>query len=164
MSDILGRILHYFRLAVQVFTGVMFVVMVGAVAVQVVSRNLNIPISRAADIAVFAQIWMVMFGAGLAMRAGQHIGIDILIRMCPLRVQQVVTVGALALSIWFLVMLIIAGLALIEISQFQTTSTGLPIIWAYAAIPLGSAYFALELAIALVPIILMRKLPGEERA
>jgi TRAP-type C4-dicarboxylate transport system permease small subunit len=127
--------------------------MVVAVAIQVVSRNLNIPISRAGEIAVICQAWMVLLGAGLAMRYGQHVGIDVLIKKCPPRLQQIITIGAVLLCLWFLGVMFIAGLELMEIAKFQTTSTGLPMPLSYAALPVGSAYFALELIVGMWPLM-----------
>jgi len=153
MGNIASQCLNYLRWAVAIITGTLFVIMVIAVAIQVVSRNLNVPISRAGEIAVICQAWMVLLGAGLAMRYGQHVGIDVLIKKCPPRLQQTITIGAVSLCLWFLGVIFVAGIELMEIAKFQTTSTGIPMPLPYAALPVGSAYFALELVIAMWPLM-----------
>jgi TRAP-type C4-dicarboxylate transport system permease small subunit len=157
-----GRI---FGLALKAVRGIMdtavillFIYMVAAIFAQVIGRYVfNFSIAAAEETATFAQIWMVLFGAGIAMRRNQHVGIDILIALCPRRVQQLVTIVATAIGLWFLWVVFSARFSLMEVGKFHTSAVmQWPMNVAYLALPIGSAYFALEFLIALAPRCLGR--------
>ena len=81
----------------------LFIYMVGAIFAQVIGRYVfNFSIAPAEETATFAQIWMVLLGAGVAMRRNQHVGIDILVVLCPKGVQQIISIFATVVALWFL--------------------------------------------------------------
>ena len=56
-----------------------------AVLAQVFGRYVfNYSISWTEETAKFAQIWVVLMGAGITMRRGLHVAVDVLAAMLPL--------------------------------------------------------------------------------
>jgi TRAP-type C4-dicarboxylate transport system permease small subunit len=141
------------RTAVDCCTIALFAYMTGAIFAQVIGRYVfNFSIAGAEETATFAQIWMVLCGAGIAMRRGQHVGIDVLIVRCPLLVQRIVLVTSTVLGLWFLWILFWGSFRLIQVgSLMRSPAMQWPMSIPYLALPFGAAYFALELALAFVP-------------
>ena len=153
MMRAVGLALHAVRTAFAWCAIVLFVYMVGAIFVQVIGRYVfNFSIAGAEETATFAQIWMVLFGAGIAMRRRQHVGIDVLIALCPAPVQRVALILSSLVGLWFLWVVFSGSFALIEIGKImRSPALQWPMAIPYLALPIGIAYFALEFAIALVP-------------
>lgn len=129
-----------------------FAVMTIAVWAQVGGRYIfNYSIAWTEEVATIAQIWMVLVGAGIAARQQLHAKIDILVTKLPRRLQRVVVGATTALSLWFLVSVVIGSIPLIEFGRFQTTpALGLPMLVPYLGLVIGPAYFALEIFAAAV--------------
>jgi TRAP-type transport system small permease protein len=130
--------------------------MVAIVLAQVVARYLfNHSFSGADEAATFAQIWMVLLGAGYAMRARLHVSIELVIERLPERLARLLLVPVAALCLWFLWVVFEGGVQLMQVGGWQTSpglqlSMDLP----YAMLPVGAAYFALETALAFGAAIL----------
>ena len=91
-------------------------------------------------------------GAGIAMRRGLHVAVDALAAMLPLRWARVLSLLIAAGALWFLGVVIYGSLPLIELGWLFETSPVLQIpMWIiYLTLPLGAAYFALELVARVV--------------
>lgn len=83
----------------------LIVVFVFAAAVL---RTFGYPIIWSVDIAQLLFVWVCMLGANQALRKGEHVGVDYIVRRLPPRVQiaidcvlAVIVVSLLALLIWF---------------------------------------------------------------
>lgn len=131
-------------------------IMVAAVLVQVAGRYLfNFSIAGATEIATFAQIWMVLLGAGYAMRERLHVSIETLVEMLPPRVARAIMVPVAALCLWFLWVVFEGGLLLIEIGAIQTSAAlQVSMQVPYVALPVSAAYLGLEAALAFGAAIL----------
>lgn len=134
---------------------VLFAFMVIAVMVQVTGRYVfNFPIAGADETATMAQIWMVMLGAGYAMRKGLHVGVDVLVALLPPLALRAVNLLVTALALWFLWIVFDGSFRLIQIGRIQTSPALLiPMVYPYLVIPIGTAYFAFELVMAMAPRI-----------
>jgi C4-dicarboxylate transporter DctQ subunit len=122
---------------------------------QILGRYVfNYSISWSEEAATFVQVWLVMLGAGLAMRNRNHVGIDLLLVRFPVIVQQVAKSAAFLLSAWFLVVVITGSMSLIAIGMIvKSAALRLPMAVPYFALPIGMSYFLLEFAIATLPDI-----------
>lgn len=122
---------------------------------QVLGRYFfNYSISWSEESATFVQVWLVMLGSGIAMRNRQHVGIDMLVSRCPLMVQRIVKALGFALAAWLLIVIIIGSFSLITIGLIvKSAALQLPLAIPYAAMPIGMAYFLLELTLVTVPEI-----------
>ena len=153
MARALGAALKIVRTGFAWCTILLFVYMVGAIFTQVIGRYIfNFSIAGAEETATFAQIWMVLFGAGVAMRRKQHVGIDVFIAFCPPVVQRLMLIVSTLLGLWFLWVVFSGSFALIEVGSIvRSPAMQWPMSIPYLALPIGAAYFALEFAVAMVP-------------
>jgi C4-dicarboxylate transporter DctQ subunit len=144
------------RRAVEWVLVVLLGVMIAIVLAQVVARYaFNHSIPGADEAATFAQIWMVLLGAGYAMRQRLHVSIELVIERLPVPVARLLLVPVAGLCLWFLWVVFDGGLLLMQVGAWQT-SPGLqvPMDIPYAMLPVGAAYFALEAGLAFGAAIL----------
>ncbi|WP_149538142.1 TRAP transporter small permease [Siccirubricoccus phaeus] len=130
--------------------------MIVIVLAQVVARyGFNRSIAGADEAATFAQIWMVLLGAGYAMRQRLHVSIELVVERLPVLAARLLLIPVAGLCLWFLWVVFQGGLLLMQVGAWQT-SPGLqvPMDIPYAMIPAGAAYFALEAALAFGAAIL----------
>lgn len=114
------------------------------VFVPAVSRTFNRPIIWSIEIAQLLFAWLAFLGANQAMRAGAHIGVDVLTRNLPPQVRQAVALFNLGLIAAFLAALLWYGVELTFVSvdrRFMTTN--LSFAFATVAAPLGAALLLL---------------------
>lgn len=160
--SVCSTLLRFIRKLVDVLGVVLFCYMVVAIFAQIMGRYVfNYSIAWAGESATLTQVWLVLLGAGIAMRHRQHVGIDILVNLCPPSVQRVTKAASFLLVIWFLAVVIVGSFSLIAIGMVvKSAALGVPMAIPYAAIPVGVTYFMLEFAIVTLPEILR---PGESQ-
>ncbi len=119
------------------------------VLAQVLGRYIfNYPIDWATEAATFSQIWMILIAAGLAMRQGKHVSIDILLNWTPTPVKLLLILTITFCSSWFLYQCIVGSFSLIQIGSFQTSPAMQLAMWIpYLSIPVGLGYLWLEFLI-----------------
>lgn len=143
------------RAVINVVAISLMVAMIALIFCQILGRYVfNYSISWSEEAATFVQVWLVMLGAGIAMRNRQHVGIDMLIRRCPLSVQRVVKGAGFLLAAWFLLVVIVGSAKLLTLGMIvMSPALQVPLAVPYLALPVGMAYFLLEFAIATLPEI-----------
>ena len=117
------------------------------VFVAAVSRALGSPVLWAIDIAMLLFIWCAFLGADAALRAHQHIIIDIVVRLFPQRVQRALLIMHWTIMIAFL--LLLAGLGTqLTLLNVQRPMGDTDISYAYvtAAVPVGALLMAITAA------------------
>lgn len=132
--------------AVVAFYGYMAV----AVLLQVLGRYVfNYSIDWSTETATFAQIWMVLLAAGVAMRRRLHVGVDALVQTLPPRLQRLFLLLTMALCLGFLAVAVHGSLRLIQIGFIQTSpALAIPMWLPYLSLPVGLSYFAVEFLLA----------------
>jgi len=128
-----------------------FVYMTLAVLAQVFGRYVfNYSISWTEETAKFAQIWVVLIGAGITMRRGLHVAVDVLAAMLPLKLARVLMVVVAAGCLWFLGIVIYGSLPLIELGwKFETSPVlQIPMWIIYLCLPMGAVYFGIEIVLS----------------
>lgn len=153
MLNVLRGAVRAIRIFVSVLVVACFAYMTLAVLAQVFGRYVfNYSISWTEETARFAQIWVVFFGAGITMRFGWHVAVDVLAAMLPLRFARALSVAVAALCVAFLGVVVYGSLPLIELGWMFETSPVLQIpMWViYLCIPIGACYFALEIVLSVV--------------
>jgi TRAP-type C4-dicarboxylate transport system permease small subunit len=123
-----------------------------AVLVQVIGRYVfNFSIDWAAESATFAQVWMILLAAGLAMRRKLHVSVDALVTVLPESILRFLTLVIAIPCLWFLWHAIAGSMALIDIGRIQTSPVlQIPMWIPYLSLPLGLSYFGLELILFLL--------------
>ena len=115
------------------------------VFVPAVTRTFNRPIIWSIEIAQLLFAWLAFLGANQAMRAGAHIGVDVLTRNLPPPIRKAVALFNLGLIAAFLASLLWYGIELTFVSvdrRFMTTN--LSFAFATVAAPLGAALLLLS--------------------
>jgi TRAP-type C4-dicarboxylate transport system permease small subunit len=135
----------------QALIGLMMAAMFVLVFTNVVTRyGFGFSIAWADEVASFLMIWVTFLGAGLALREGRHVAIDVLQDRLPegarrrLRLALALVILAfLALLVWFGVQFVIFGWR--SVTFVTQMPRGIP----YLAVPVGCAMFALHLLLIL---------------
>jgi TRAP-type transport system small permease protein len=135
----------------QALIGLMMAVMFVLVFTNVVTRyGLGFSIAWAEEVASFLMIWVTFLGAGLALREGRHVAIDVLQDRLAERARRglrlvlaLVILAFLALLTWLGVQFVVFGW------RSVTFVTQLPRGIPYLAVPIGCAMFALHLLLIL---------------
>ena len=150
---VMGQIIAGVRAAIEIVVIVCFAYMTLAVLVQVFGRYIfNYSISWTEETANFAQTWVVLMAAGITMRRGLHVAVDVLAAMLPLGLARTLSIFVTAGGIWFLGVVIIGSLPLIELGwMFERSPVLLVPMWiVYLCLPIGAFYFALEMVLSAI--------------
>jgi TRAP-type C4-dicarboxylate transport system permease small subunit len=114
------------------------------VFVAAVSRAFGSPVLWAIDIAMLLFIWCAFFGADAALRARQHIIIDIVVRLFPQRLQRALLITHWTIMVAFLLTLVVLGTQLTLLNaQRPMGDTDISYAYVTAAVPVGSLLMAI---------------------
>jgi len=121
-----------------------------SIFIQVGGRYVfNYPIAWTTELATYSQVWLVILGAGLALKDGMHAGIDMLVEKLNKRIQLIVSFILVLLSLAFLLVTIQGSKQLLIIGQMQTSAAlGIPMHYVYIILPVGFSYIGLELIVS----------------
>ena len=131
----------------QAIIGLMMLAMFGMVFTNVVTRyGFGFSIGWAEEVSSFLMIWVTYLGAGLALREGRHVAIDIFQDRLPAPVRRyaravlaVVILVFFGFLTWYGIQFVLFGWSK------ETMVTQIPRGIPYLAIPIGAAMFALHL-------------------
>lgn len=119
------------------------------VFVNVVSRYMfNHSIIWVEELTQYQMIWITWLGAGLALREGRHVAVDVFEAMMPPGLRRAVRVVIGAAMLAFLATLVVLGLRIAEFTWTQETPvlqipTGVP----YLGVPIGALVCGLHLVL-----------------
>lgn len=124
---------------VVMMTTITFMVFIAAV-----TRYLGAPIVWSVDLAQLLFIWVCMLGADAAMKNKAHVGMDMIVRAFPVKLQKMITFGTYILCLCFLVFCAYYGFTLCVRNSLRMYAT-LKISYSYgtAAVPVGSVLMIL---------------------
>ena len=150
-----SALLRLLRRTVDVVSILLLLAMTGLILIQILGRYVfNYSISWSEEAAIFAQIWLVMLGSGIAMRNRNHVGVDVLIALCPRAIQRIAKAASFLLGVWLLIVIIIGSFSLIAIGLIvKSAAMQIPLAIPYIAMPVGLSYFLLEFGLATLPEI-----------
>ena len=121
----------------------MMAVMVALVFANVVGRYLfNRSFIWAEELSQYLMVWVTFLGAGLALRQGRHVAVDLLQNALGERAARAMRATVAVATIGFLVVLTVLGFQLASFAWQQETpamniSAGIP----YLAVPIGALLF-----------------------
>ncbi len=133
----------------QALVVVLMATMAIFVFANVVSRYLlNHSMVWVEELTQYQMIWITWLGAGLALREGRHIAVDVVQELLPAPLLRGLRWAIVAAMLAFLAALAWYGAQLVAFSWNQETPmlgirTGIP----YLGIPIGAALFALHLVV-----------------
>jgi TRAP-type C4-dicarboxylate transport system permease small subunit len=124
--------------------GAGFVFLVAFVFLSAILRFFRISMSWNIDLAMFFLAWTAFLGADIAWRSGQLVGVDIVTRHFPRKLQKIITI---------LIYLVIMG-ALILIGVFGIRLALTERLRTYQSIPIPYSLMTLSLVVAALSMIL----------
>jgi TRAP-type C4-dicarboxylate transport system permease small subunit len=114
------------------------------VFVAAVSRAFGAPVLWAIDIAMLLFIWCAFLGADAALRAHQHLIIDVVVRFFPQRVQRALLIAHWTIMVAFLLALVVLGTQLTLLNvQRPMGDTDISYAYVTAAVPAGALLMAI---------------------
>jgi TRAP-type transport system small permease protein len=142
-SGWIDRVDREFKRANGVFVVAMMALMVALVFANVVGRYVfNRSFIWAEELSQYLMVWVTFLGAGLALRQGRHVGVELLQNALGERAAHALRAVVAAATIAFLLVLTVLGFQLAAFAWQQETpamniSTGIP----YLAVPIGALLF-----------------------
>ncbi len=109
------------------------------VFVASLARWIGYPIVWSVDIAQLLFIWVCFLGANQALRRGEHIGVDFIVRYLPEPVQNGLDILFRLIILSFLAAIVWYGIDLTMLNvERRFSDTDLSYAWVTAAVPFGS--------------------------
>lgn len=145
----LERFDRLYVLANRALVGALMIAMFVLVFTNVVTRyGFGFSLAWGEEVARFLMIWVTFLGAGLALREGRHVAIEVLQDRLPASARRWLRLGLAVLILAFLAFLVVLGAQFVvfgwdKIMMATQMSRGIP----YLAIPLGAAMFALHMVL-----------------
>lgn len=117
-----------------------FVLMIALVFISALARTAGHPLAWSIDVAQLMLCWTTLIGADIAFRHGRFLGLDLVTRHFPVKLQRVLLILIDVLIFIALVIFVIFGTRLSIESRLRTFQT-LPISysWVTIALPVMSA-------------------------
>jgi TRAP-type transport system small permease protein len=144
-----NRFERYFVSANRAAVFIMMVVMTTLVFVNVITRYVfNFSIIWAEEVSQYLMIWIAYLGAGLALREGRHVALDMLHDRLPAALGRKLKMAVGGLVLAFLGAVTVLGFQFAVFVWNQETpvlniSLGIPTL----AIPIGALLFAMHLVL-----------------
>ncbi len=142
LSDYLEKItgamcvFSLFIMAISVFLGIFF------------RYILLSPLSWSEELARYLMIWLAFLSSGIALKKGEHIGVEYLINKLPYKILICLSLGIKILIFFFLCIVTREGFSLLLFifGTGQTTAAlGILTAWVYMAVPVGTLFMIIYL-------------------
>ncbi|MGZ8259083.1 MAG: TRAP transporter small permease [Caldimonas sp.] len=153
-----GPTSRFERVLVDVNRAVLIALMAGMallVIANVIARYLfNHSFIWAEELSRYMMIWVGFLGAGLVLRVGAHIAVDVFQDMVPRRAAQAMRAAALfVLAVSLLAMLWLGGSYVVFAWGQETPVLNWNFALVYVAIPVGALLMLVHLALIAVPYV-----------
>lgn len=146
---LLSRFDRWFVRLNRALIGALMIAMFLLVFVNVVTRyGFGFSLSWGEEVARFLMIWVTFLGAGLALREGRHVAIELVQERLSERARRGLRLLIGLAILIFLALLVLFGVQFVVFGWSKVTiATQIPRGIPYLAIPLGAAMFALHLVL-----------------
>jgi TRAP-type C4-dicarboxylate transport system permease small subunit len=124
--------------------GAGFVFLVAFVFLSAILRFFRVSMSWNIDLALFLLAWTAFLGADVAWRSGQLVGIDLVTRSLPKKMQKTITLAVYFIVMAALVVIVIFGLKLAWTERVRT----------YQSIPIPFSLVTLSVVVAALSMFL----------
>jgi TRAP-type C4-dicarboxylate transport system permease small subunit len=122
----------------EVISKLLLISVVLLVFLAATGRWFGFPVAWSVNMAQFLLVWIIFLGANQALRNNKHIGVDILTRLLPLKVQRYLELVILTLISCFLLFCIYYGTSLsLENSNRLISNTSISYSFITLAVPVG---------------------------
>jgi TRAP-type C4-dicarboxylate transport system permease small subunit len=127
--------------------GVGFIFLVTFVFLSAILRFFRISMSWNIDLAMFLLAWTAFLGADIAWRSGQLVGVDIVTRQFPQKLQKIVSILLYVVIFLALVLIMVFGIRL-GITERVRTYQSIPI--PYSLVTLSIVVAGLSMALSTI--------------
>jgi TRAP-type C4-dicarboxylate transport system permease small subunit len=138
------RLYHALCKAEVVICGIGFMFLVALVFMSAILRFFRLSMSWNIDLALFLLAWTAFLGADIAWRSGQLMGVDLVTRRFPLKVQKIITILVYLVIMSALVLITVFGIRLAMVERVRT----------YQSIPIPYSLMTISLVVAALSMIL----------
>lgn len=125
--------------------GVGFILLVILVFASAIFRFLRVSMSWNIDLAMLLLAWVSFLGADIAWRSGQLIGIDLVTRYFPKKVQKAVMLAIYVIILCVTVVICIYGIRLVWTERLRTYQS-MPIPYSLVSLSLVVATFSMSIS------------------
>ncbi len=125
--------------------GVGFVFLIIFVFASAILRFMRISLSWNIDLAMLLLAWTAFLGADIAWRSGQLIGIDLVTRYLPKKIQKAILILVYALILCVTVVICIYGARLAWVERLRTYQS-MPIPYSLVTLSLVVATFSMSIS------------------
>lgn len=135
----------------------------GVPAFQPYTARINM--SWAQELCIFMFVWMAKFGAAYGVRAGTHVGVDVLVnRLGPKKRKVLITIGLIGGAIFTGIVGTLGANLVWKIAHTDQTSEDMEVpIWiVYLCIPLGSYLMCYRFIQVIVHFVATGELPHRD--
>lgn len=139
------KIYEYFCKAETAFCFVGFIFLVILVFASAILRFLRISMSWNIDLAMLLLAWTAFLGADIAWRNGQLIGIDIVTRFFPKKVQKIILILVYAIILATTIIICIYGARLVWVERLRTYQS-MPIPYSLVSLSLVVSTFSMSIS------------------
>jgi TRAP-type transport system small permease protein len=151
----MAALIRWMRILLRAGTGLSFVVLIGAVTVQVITRSFigGSPVWTE-ELTRFALLYLAGFGTGLALLSGDLVNVDLLSESLPGRWPWLLRLISAALVLVFCGALIGSASRYTQIGAMQTSpAMGMPMNYAHGSVLLLLAMLALAAAVRMIGML-----------
>lgn len=137
------------------FEEILAMVLLGGLAalvfISALMRTLKHPLNWAQDVALVAFAWLIFFGSDIAVRGAGLIGIDMLVKKFPKKVQKALDIIFKLMILVFLCILVYYGIIMTKTGwKRQITALEISYGWVTMAVPTGAFFMIISTMIKLV--------------
>ena len=127
----------------------MAAVMVVLVVVNVFCRYvLNFSLVWAEEVSQYLMVWVAFLGAGLALRQGRHVAVEMLQELLPVGTRRSLRwILLLAMLAFLVATAVLGGMFAWFARDMETPVLNISMAIPYSAVPIGSALLAIHLAL-----------------
>ena len=119
-----------------------------------ISRTFGYPVNWAQDAALVMFAWMCFLGGDIAVRTTGLIGVDMFVKMLPVKIQKVLDIAFKIIILVFLAALVIYGYQYAKgYSRRMITTLNISYAWVTSCVPVGAFLMFINTAINLIESI-----------
>ena len=158
------KLYHGFCWIEETLCNIGFGAMIALVFISAIARNLGRPLAWSIDVAQLMLCWTTLIGADVAFRHGKFLGLDLVTRRLPIKVQRALALVIDFLILGALIIFIIYGFRLSAESwkrSFQTLK--LSYSWVTLALPVMSIFMSVSDVLDIISKIKQFNAPVEEK-
>jgi len=121
-----------------------------------VGRCVNHPISWTVEMCQFLLSWLAFLGADLALRQGSILGVDIIMRRLPKKVQAIVKIVTNLIILAMLIAFVKYGINLCKSNYKRSFKTmGISYSWATASLPVASVLMSITMIVEIIKNVMI---------